>query len=158
MRVFCALWESEPRVQQCGSPIGNLCHRHMCAIHRRVHASWLNPHHCYRFSADLTLTRHVLLRPTLMKLSLWRFIRAQSACYRPLGRSCDEWTWRWTLMTTPCPILPFQWGQLLPLCPVVAPFCKIDCFYSAANHLADQFLSVSLNPKPVNSKKKPINT
>ena len=107
MRVFCALWESEPRVQQCGSPIGNLCHRHMCAIHRRVHASWLNPHHCYRFSADLTLTRHVLLRPTLMKLSLWRFIRAQSACYRPLGRSCDEWTWRWTLMTTPCSRLPY---------------------------------------------------
>ena len=54
--------------------------------------------------------------------------------------------------------MPFQQGQLLLPHPAVVPFCKIDCFYSASSHLADQFLPVSLNPKPINSKKKPIST
>ena len=147
--VFCALWESGHRIQG-ESPIQSLSLRHSC-----VHTE-----ECTH--PDPTLTTAA---DPFMKLCLWRLmIEKDTDCLLPHPRcslSLKIEPWRQTLITTPkagSPALPFQWGQQPLPRPVVAPSCKIDCSYSAAKYMTSQILSLFLNPKPVNSRKKSVSS
>ena len=65
MRVFCALWESEPmKSKHVESPIQNLSGTRACARPAP------HPHRFCRCSADPPSTCSVLLRPTHEALSL----------------------------------------------------------------------------------------
>ena len=151
-------WHVESRIQ-------NLSQAQVCA-HRRVHTSRPHSQQWCRFSADLPSTCHMLLRPSHEASSLEE---KSIGCLfpDPWWRSCEECTLEVNFnYSFPqqahlfCPFREdssFRWGQQLPPRPD-APFCKIGCFSFAVNYMGDYILSVSLNPKPVNSRKKPINT
>ena len=161
MSFLCSMriWTQNPRGKPYPKPLSQT---QLCA-HRRVHTSWPHPDHCCRFSADLPSTCHMLLM--MWKLPLWRImIEKDTDCLLPHPRcslSLKIEPWRQTLITTPkagSPVLPFQWGQQPLPRPVVAPSCKIDCSYSAAKYMTSQILSLFLNPKPVNSRKKSVSS
>ena len=148
----------KPEFNHLYSAIQNLSHAHMTA----------------HILTPPPALLQILSRPAFnlqnIKTQSWRLVsrgfwlkRAQSACYQmPVGDQVKSVNTgdklQLQLPAAASPVWLFQWGQWPQPHPVVAPSCKIGCFHLAANYLADYVLSVSLNPKPVNSRKKPIST